>query len=203
MRERYSGYGTEWLETLEIVNTKIDYDKIVTTGISYKQLVSYMDTQESSEANMLSNQIALADANVTTALPIYNNLDRLVEDIYYGDCESSVTCAGTFALGLYVQSTILECNRDKTASDRVFVPRESQLSTDVDLIGKAWHWEVTTEEMPCYFATLRVKRLDGQEGLIYNTLLSKRVFVADPVEPPFVKEYPKALYAKAGEKGEF
>ena len=40
--------------------------------------------------------------------------------------------------------------------------------------------------MPCYFATLRVKRLDGKDGLIYNTLLSKRIFVADPVDPPVV-----------------
>ena len=63
--------------------------------------------------------------------------------------------------------------------------------TDVDLVGKVWNWEVTTEDMPCYFATLKVTRLDGHTGLIYNPLLSKRVFVADPVEPPFVLEYPK------------
>ena len=55
MRERHFGYGTEWLDNLQIVSTVIDYDKIVTTGISYKQLVSYMDSQESSEANILSN----------------------------------------------------------------------------------------------------------------------------------------------------
>ena len=43
MRERHWGYGTEWIENQEVCNTAIDYDKIVTTGISYKQLVSYMD----------------------------------------------------------------------------------------------------------------------------------------------------------------
>ena len=79
-----------------------------------------MDTQESTKENILSNEIALSKAGINTALKIYNNLDKLMEEIYFGSCGGDVTCAGTFALCFYAESTILECDKDKKASDRVF-----------------------------------------------------------------------------------
>jgi hypothetical protein len=38
--------------------------------------------------------------------------------------------------------------------------------TDLDLIGEAWEFEVTTEEMPCYLASMVVERIDGKENLL-------------------------------------
>lgn len=38
--------------------------------------------------------------------------------------------------------------------------------TDYDLVGEAWKFEITTDEMPCYLASLIVKRIDGKESLL-------------------------------------
>ena len=43
-----------------------------------------------------------------------------MEDVYYNLCESDLTCAGTFALCFYAESTILECDSEKKATDRVW-----------------------------------------------------------------------------------
>jgi len=62
--------------------------------------------------------------------------------------------------------------------------------------------------MPCYIATLRVERIDGKKTLLQHSLLTKRIFVADPGTPPRLvtnKRNPlnKDLYARVGERADF
>ena len=56
--------------------------------------------------------------------------------------------------------------------------------------------------MPCYFATLKVEKLDGTKGLIYSPLLSKRIVVNEPGRPAFLKDKVGSLYGQSGEQAE-
>jgi len=56
MLVRDPGYGTEWIDNFPLCASRgLNYDTLLTTGLSYKQLVSYMDVQESTKANVLKN----------------------------------------------------------------------------------------------------------------------------------------------------
>ena len=107
--------------------------------------------------------------------------------MFYGQCQEDATCAGSFGLCFYERSTIVECDENKEASNRFWTPKPEDLITEPNLVGQTWRWAATdTEEMPCYYATLQVETLDGRTALINNPLLSKRIFVADPGEPPYL-----------------
>jgi len=162
------GYGTEWIDNFELCKSDgIDYKTMGTTGMSYRQIVSYMDTEQSTKANVLSNELTIAEEGYKDVYKIYNNLDKLMDEVYFDSCREDAICGATFTLCYNKErSTIRECDKDMKATDTEWRPKESQVIPDLGLIGDAWKFEVTTDDMPCYFASLEVERIDGKKALL-------------------------------------
>ena len=196
------GYGVEWIDDFALCESNgINYKTLGTRGMSYKQLVSYMTPDESSKANCLKNDRYFIDNKLEDVFTIWNNLDVMMDEVYFDLCKKDAICAGTFSLCYQTErSAIFECDADSKASSKEWRPKESQMVTDYDLVGEAWKFEITTDEMPCYLASLIVKRIDGKESLLQHSQITKRIFVADVGEPPYLLKKPNIeLYAQAGE----
>ena len=70
-----------------------------------------MDSQTSNAKSVLSNQQTLVeDGKYDSTLMIYNDLDKLLDETYFGTCQGDAACAGSFALAFYAKSVILECD---------------------------------------------------------------------------------------------
>ena len=158
--------------------------------------MSYLDTEESTPEAMLANELVLAESDLTRPLIIYNNLDRLFEEVRQGNCDFEATCAATFVLCFLEESVIVECDSEKRATDRIWTPRRKDLvNEDLNLSGKAWHWRPNSSSVPCYIASIKVQRIDGTQDLLQNPFVTKRIFVKNTGEPPFITEMVNRLYA--------
>ena len=60
----------------------MDYSKIWSVGITNNQTVSMLGTQQSTDENVLSNQLALNKAGINNPLLLTNNLNHLMIDVY-------------------------------------------------------------------------------------------------------------------------
>ena len=97
---------------------------------------------------------------------IYNNLDQLLTEIQYSECQADATCTANFILCFHEKSTIVECDSDRRATNKVWTIEPEQLVEEPTLVGQAWRWNESTKELPCYIATISVETLDGRSALI-------------------------------------
>ena len=90
--------GQEWVDNQAICQPIMDYGKIWSIGITNNQTVSMLNTQQSTDENALSNQLALAKAGIENPLLLSNNLNSLMNDVYDKQCQGDILCVATFSL---------------------------------------------------------------------------------------------------------
>jgi len=119
------GFGTEWIDNFELCGSdEIDYDTLGITGLSNRQIVSYMDSEQSSKANVLSNELTIAEKGYLDMYKIYNNLEKLMDEVYFDSCKEDAICGATFTLCYKKErSTILECDKNMKVTDKEWRPK--------------------------------------------------------------------------------
>ena len=177
-----------------------DYSSLVNFGYSTKQIVSYLRSYESTPEAIFENELVLAE-NGGGAVRLHYNLDKIVEETLKNKCKGQLECASYFSLCFSESSKILYCDEEEQASDREYVPKEENMVTDLPLVGQAFYFDATgpDQDEKCYISTYLVERLDGERAVYLDPVLAKRLFVADPKEPPYFEE-PLVLewYLEAG-----
>ena len=178
--------GSEWIETVdECAMTawgNLKLEELPRFGISNQQVVSYLDTAQSSKENMFNNGIALIEAP-NGSFKIFNNVESLLTKSLSKECGEDGRCAAYFALCFGISSGVFNCTDDLSAESSRFVPRQDQIVTAdfaADLVGEAFTLDYDT----CYVATPILNRIDRAQALYLNDESSKRILVVDAGLPP-------------------
>ena len=82
-----------------------------------------LSTQQSTDQNVLSNQIALNKAGIKNLLLLNNNLNHLIMDVYDNQCQGDAMCAATFDLCYSLEAVIVECDKSKRITDKIWQPK--------------------------------------------------------------------------------
>ena len=126
IEERPGTLGSQWIDTINECAMSawgnLDLEQLPKFGISNQQLVSYLDTAQSSKENMINNAIALIDAP-NGSFKIFNNVENLLTKTLKKECGDDSRCASYFALCFGISSGIFNCS-DELSSSGLFVPRQ-------------------------------------------------------------------------------
>ena len=132
----------------------------------------------------------------------------MVEDILESRCKDQddgwedALCSAMTMLCFEVSQKTFDCDtRERPIEDQVFIAPTiaTELAENYQLKGSAYLME-PREANRCYLHTPMLDRIDEESEPYFDLVISKKIYVADPKEPPALEvEPPLKWYMGAGE----
>ena len=128
-------FGNEWAEQVETCALPLtDYGVVPTKGITNSQIVAYQDVANSSNQDMVFNELQLINSKRSN-LMLTNNIQIEVEKAMQDRCADDILCASMYGLCMGESSQIFLCDKYNRATDVKWSPQADDLVTDMTLIG--------------------------------------------------------------------